>query len=59
MQITEKEIKTIAVIVGIVSAVTAVIVYLDNKKWRNMNADVVKLDKEIKTLQLEKLKKQA
>lgn len=58
MKITENDIKKIAVVVGIVSAVTAIIVYLDNKKWRLMNADVVKLDKEIKTLQLQKLKKE-
>jgi hypothetical protein len=59
MKITESQIKNIAVAVGVVSAATAIIVYLDNKKWRNMNADVVKLDREIKILQLEKLKKQA
>jgi hypothetical protein len=58
MKITENDIKKIAVVVGVVSAVTAIIVYLDNKKWRLMNADVVKLDKEIKTLQLQKLKKE-
>lgn len=58
MKITESNLKKIAVIVGVISAVTAVIVYLDNKKWRRMNADVVKLDKEIKTLELAKLKKQ-
>jgi hypothetical protein len=58
MKVTENQVKKIAVVVGIISVVTAIVVHLDNKKWRNMNADVVKLDREIKTLQLEKLKKQ-
>ena len=59
MDISEKTVKRVGIAVGVVSAVVAIIVYLDNKKWRNLNADVVKLDKEIKTIELAKLKKQA
>jgi len=41
---------------AILSAVVGVLVYLDQKKHNSVQKDILALDKEIKILQLEKLK---
>lgn len=41
---------------AILSAIVGVLVYLDQKKHNTVQKDILALDKEIKTLQLERLK---
>lgn len=52
----EKKIKWLIVGFAALSGFIAVLVYLDQKKHNNVKEEIMGLDKEIKLLQLEKLK---
>ena len=52
----EKKIKWLIVGLGALSAVVAVLVYLDQRKHNGVKEELMALDKEIKMLQLERLK---
>lgn len=52
----EKKIKWLIVGLGALSAVVAVLVYLDQRKHNGVKEELMSLDKEIKMLQLERLK---
>lgn len=51
-----KRISTIIGIVSALGALTALLIYFEGKRHRKLSEDVTQLDKEIKQLQLLKLK---
>lgn len=54
--ISRQSLTAIAIVTGIAAAVTAVLLYKHQKAHLTMQADVAAIDKEIKLLQLKKLK---
>ncbi len=51
------KINTIAVVVAGLSALTGILIYLDKQKHNKVQGEILKLDKTIKELQLQKLQK--
>lgn len=54
--IQESKIKWIIAALGALGGVVAILVYLDQKKHNQVQKEIFALDKEIKMLQLKKLK---
>ena len=52
----EKKIKWLIAAVGALGGVIAILVYLDQKRHNDVEKEIFALDKEIKMLQLQKLK---
>jgi hypothetical protein len=52
----EKKIKWLIAALGALGGIVAILVYLDQKRHNNVEKEIFALDKEIKILQLKKLK---
>jgi hypothetical protein len=54
--VQEKKLKLLVLGLGALGGIVAVLVYLDQKKHNNVQKELFVLDKEIKMLQLQRLK---
>jgi hypothetical protein len=52
----EKKIGWLIGALGVLGTIVAVIAYIDQKKHNELQKEVIELDKELKSLQLEKIK---
>lgn len=56
-QIQNRQLSNLAIIVSLLAGAAAVLAYIDTKKHRKLEQELITLNKQIKELELQKLKK--